>query len=210
MSFAWEKYASILCWLHPPCIGLGFTAGFALSVVSWASFWTRLSRFTTKCFSKQEVKVPLIQLAGPSQTHQVRTESRQVCEPPALHLCAAMPDPSPTCLQKAFLVLQSLALQSLAAGCAGTVSCFHGCSFSPEDQAGECVTYPLAKGRFKVAVGMVDTAEHLCAFTFSYQSELRSCPQLGQHKRFSVVFLLTDPLSAPFLPWALLRPQIRC
>lgn len=83
-----------------------------------------------------------------------------------------------------------------------------GTPLAQEDQAGECVTYPLAKGRFKVAVVMVGTAEHLWAFTFSYQSELRSCPWLGQHKKFSVIFALTVLLSAPFLPWALLRPQI--
>lgn len=80
---------------------------------------------------------------------------------------------------------------------------------APLAQQGECVPYPPAKGKFQVAVVMAGTAEHLCSFTFSYQSELRSSPWLGQHKGFSVVFLRTVPLSAPFLPWALLRPLVR-
>lgn len=50
--------------LHPFCAGftpfsgLGFTAGLALPVVIWASFWTRLSKFTTKYFSKSGGESP--------------------------------------------------------------------------------------------------------------------------------------------------------
>lgn len=145
MPFAWEKYASVSCWLYPPCSGLGFTAGLALPVISWASFCTRLSQFTTKCFSKSGAESLTDSTGWASQTHQARTESKQVSEPPALHPCAAMSDPFPDLPSEGLSGSPELCSQVLQQDVLAPCPATTGASLAQEDQAGECVTYPLAK-----------------------------------------------------------------
>lgn len=92
---------------------------------------------TQNASASQEMKAELFQLAGSSQTHQARTESRQVCEPLRSPSIAAMTDSFPDLPSEGLSGSLETRSQGLQQGVLTPCPASMGAPLAQDGQAGE-------------------------------------------------------------------------